>query len=126
MSMFSERLQEAIRIRGVTQRWVADRANTTEATISRYAKAVHDPAVIEILAGISKALNVSSDFLIGLSNVPETRKSISADHKILLDCYSKISESDSVVLWALLDKYMTPQEREQVRNSFRKETNKTG
>ena len=126
MSMFSARLQEAIKMRGVTQRWVADKAGTTEATISRYAKAVHDPAVIEILSGISTALNVSSDYLIGLTNVPEVRKSIPAEQRILLDCYSKISESDSVVLWALLDKYMTAQEREQVRNSFRRETIRIG
>ena len=126
MSMFSERLQEAIKLRGVTQRWVADRANTTEATISRYAKAVHDPAVIEILAGISKALNVSSDYLIGISNVPDVRKSIPVEQKVLLDCYSKISESDSVVLWALLDKYMTAQEREQLKNSFQRETIRIG
>lgn len=126
MSMFSERLQEAIKFRGVTQRWVADRAGTTEATISRYAKAVHDPAVIEILAGISKALNVSSDYLIGLTNVPEVRKTMPTEQKVLLDCYSKISESDSVVLWALLDKYMTAQEREQVKNSFQRETIRIG
>ena len=126
MSMFSARLQEAIKMRGVTQRWVAEKAGTTEATISRYAKAVHDPVVIEILAGISKALNVSSDYLIGATNVPEVRKSIPAEQKILLDCYSKISESDSVVLWALLDKYMTAQEREQLKNSFRRETIRIG
>lgn len=126
MSMFSARLQEAIRLRGVTQRWVADRANTTEATISRYAKAVHDPAVIEILFGISKALNVSSDYLIGLTNVPEIKQSLPAEDKVLLNCYSKISESDSVVLWALLDKYMTAQEREQVKNSFQRETIRIG
>lgn len=126
MSMFSARLQEAIKLRGVTQRWVADKSGTTEATISRYAKAVHDPAVIEILAGISTALNVSSDYLIGLTNVPEVRKSLPTEQKILFDCYSKISESDSVVLWALLDKYMTAQEREQVKNSFRRETIRIG
>lgn len=126
MSMFSERLREAINMRGVTQAWVASKANTTEATISRYAKAVHDPAVIETLGGISKALNVSADFLIGVTNIPEVRRSLPADQKILLDCYSKISESDSVVLWALLDKYMTAQEREQVKNSFRRETIRIG
>lgn len=126
MSMFSERLQEAIKLRGVTQRWVADRAHTTEATISRYATATHDPAVIEILAGISQALNVSSDYLIGTSNIPDIRKSIPTDQKVLLDCYSKVSESDAVVLWALLDKYMTPQEREQVRSSQQRETANVG
>lgn len=126
MSMFSTRLQEAIKMRGVTQRWVADKANTTEATISRYAKAVHDPAVIEILAGISTALNVSSDYLIGNTNVPEARKSLPFDQKLLLECYSKISESDSTVLWALLDKYMTTQEREQLKNSFLRETIRIG
>lgn len=126
MSMFSERLREAIKMRGVTQAWVASKANTTEATISRYAKAVHDPAVIETLCGISKALNVSSDYLIGITNVPEVKVVLPADQKVLLDCYSKISESDSTVLWALLDKYMTAQEREQVRNSFRRETIRIG
>ena len=126
MSMFSARLQEAIKLRGVTQRWVADKSGTTEATISRYVKAIHDPAVIEILSGISKSLNVSSDYLIGLTNVPEIRKSMPVEQKVLLDCYSKISESDSVVLWALLDKYMTAQEREQVKNSFRRETIRIG
>ena len=126
MSMFSERLQEAIKMRGVTQRWVADSASTTEATISRYAKAVHDPAVIETLCGISKALNVSSDYLIGLTNVPERRNSIPTEQKLLLDCYSKISESDFFVLWALLDKYMTAQEREQLKNSFQRETIRIG
>ena len=33
MTDFSSRLTEAIEIRGVTQKWLADEAETTEATI---------------------------------------------------------------------------------------------
>lgn len=114
MSVFSERLQAAIKMRGVSQRWVAINANTTEATISRYTKAVHDPAVIDILKEIAKVLNVSADYLIGQTNLPEPYKSIPLDKKILLDSYSRISESDAVVLWALLDKYLTQSEKDEL------------
>lgn len=126
MSTFSDRLTEAIKMRGVTQAWVADKSNTTEATISRYSRQEKAPVAIELLAGISGALNVSSDFLIGRTNIPESKPVLPPDRKILLDCYSKISDCDAVVLWALLDKYMSAQDREQIKRTTEKEVAKVG
>lgn len=126
MSIFSERLREAIDLRGVTQRYVADKANTTEATISRYIKEVNNPAVIEILAGISSALNVSSDYLIGLTNVPEARRSIPFEHKLLLESYEKASDSDREVIWTLLRKYISAQDQERLKSSMTRETIRIG
>lgn len=117
MSIFSDRLAEAIRMRGVTQAWVADKANTTEATISRYTNQQNAPVAIVLLSQIAGALNVSSDFLVGRTNIPDVKPSLPPDKKILLDCYSKLSPQDAMVLWALLDRYMSPQEREQVKRS---------
>ena len=38
--------------------------------------------------------------------------SLHPEERILLSCYSKISDDDRKVLWTLLDKYMTPNEKE--------------
>ena len=112
MSMFSQRLKETIISRGVSQKWLADRANTTEATISRYIKEVNSPAILVILSDIAKALNVSSDYLLGITNIPTTKDSVTPEEKILLSCFSNMSDSDRHVLWALLDKYMTAQQKQ--------------
>ena len=112
MSIFSQRLKDTINMRGVSQKWLADKSNTTEATISRYIKEVNSPAVLVILSDIAKALNVSSDYLLGITNIPTTKDSITPEEKILLSCFSHMSDSDRYVLWALLDKYMTAQQKQ--------------
>ena len=99
-------------MRGVTQRWLAIKANTTEATISRYIKEVNNPAVLEILSNIARALNVSSDYLIGITNLPNGKASVSPEEKILLSCFDRASEDDRRVLWALLDKYLAVSEKD--------------
>ena len=112
MSLFSQRLKETIISRGVSQKWVADRANTTEATISRYIKEVNSPAILVILSDIAKALNVSSDYLLGITNIPTPKSSLTQEEKILLSCFSNMSAPDRHVLWALLDKYMTASQKQ--------------
>lgn len=126
MSIFSERLKASIDMRGVTQRWLAEKANTTEATVSRYIKEVNNPAVIEILADISRALNVSSDYLIGITNLPNSKESVNPEEKILLSCFSKATEDDRRVLWALLDKYMTANEKDYLSPSKRTQNGNAG
>lgn len=126
MSIFSERLKASIDMRGVTQRWLAEKANTTEATVSRYIKEVNNPAVIEILADISRALNVSSDYLIGITNLPNSKESVNPEEKILLSCFSKATEDDRRVLWALLDKYMTANEKDYLLPSKRTQNGNAG
>ena len=112
MSIFSQRLKDTINKRGVSQKWVAEKANTTEATISRYIKEVNSPAILVILSDIAKALNVSTDYLLGITNLPTTKDTITPEEKILLSCFSEMSSADRYVLWALLDKYMAPQHKQ--------------
>ena len=112
MSMFSQRLKETIIRKGVSQKWLAEQSNTTEATISRYIKEVNSPAILIILTDIAKALNVSSDYLLGITNIPTTKDSVTPEEKILLSCFSNMTEPDRYVLWALLDKYMTAQQKQ--------------
>ena len=111
MADFSSRLTEAIEIRGVTQKWLADEAETTEATISRYLNGKASPAILVILGNIAKALNVSSDFLIGITNLAQSKETISIEEKIILSVWKNISADDKRVLFALLDKYLTPNDK---------------
>ena len=122
MSMFSQRLKETINMRGVSQKWLAEKSNTTEATISRYIKEVNSPAVLIILSDIAKALNVSTDYLLGITNLPTTKETITTEEKILLSCFSEMSTSDRYVLWALLDKYLTVQQKMMLEKTEAAET----
>lgn len=62
---FGERLLTLIKKQGLTQKELADRINTTEATLSRYISGEREPKA-EMLANIATALNTTSDFLLGI------------------------------------------------------------
>ena len=66
------------------------------ATISRYLCGLRCPTV-ENLSRIAAALNTSSDYLLGLNDVPDSKK--------LIDSYSAASCDDKRVIWTLLERY---------------------
>lgn len=105
-TIFSNRLANALRICDKSQKWLAEKANTTEATISRYIKKVNRPAFAVTLSDIATALNVSADYLIGVSDKPQTTNNLTDKELILLDCFKKASATDVTVIWTLLAKYM--------------------
>ncbi len=49
----------------MTQRDLAERLNTTEATLSRYVSGSREPKA-DMLANIATALNTTSDYLLGI------------------------------------------------------------
>ena len=104
MQSFSVILYNLLKQRGISQRMLAEMAHTTEATISRYLSDQKRMPRIDLVVSIAEALNVSTDFLLGLTSVP-TRQSLSADIEELICCYSNASENDRKVIWAVLDKY---------------------
>ncbi len=62
---FGERLLSLLQKQGVTQRELAERINSTEATLSRYVSGNREPKA-EVLANIATALHTTSDFLLGI------------------------------------------------------------
>lgn len=104
MQNFSNILYDLLSQRGLSQKALAVLANTTEATISRYLTSADRMPRVDLVVSIAKALNVSTDYLLGLTSVP-TNQSYSGDIEELISCYSKASESDRKVIWAVLDKY---------------------
>lgn len=108
---FGKILEQLLSDRGVSQRWLADAANTKEATISRYIHGVNKSPNIDILVAISKALDVSTDYLLGITEIERPSLPIPVEERILLSSYRKISDRDSAVLWQLLDPYLSAKEK---------------
>lgn len=115
MDNFANRLLSAIELRGVSQKWLADTANTTEATISRYANNKASPSILIILRDIASALKVSSDYLVGLTNLPQSKDDINIEEKTIISVWNRVSNDDKKVFFALLDKYLTQKEKDALR-----------
>ena len=107
-AMFAKQFKELIDKRGLTQRAVAERINTTETTISRYVSGDRTPN-IETAVELASVLGVTLDVLVG-ADLPAAGRT-PPDVNILAACYEKASIADRQVLWSLLDRYMTPEQR---------------
>jgi len=108
---FSNILRHQLTSRGISQKWLADEADTTEATISRYLSARNQPE-ITIVVRIAKALKVSVDYLCGITDSPTPRESLGAEVILLLRCYDRADPHDKKTLWTILERYMKTEEKE--------------
>ena len=81
-------------------------------------KAGRVKSYVKYLPKIAEFLNVTIDYLLSDNekkpiNVDEPEQErISPEKKILLSAFDKASDDDRRVLWTLLDKYMTPNEKQ--------------
>lgn len=109
MADFGNTLKRILDERGISQKWLAEAAQTNEATISRYITGSNKNARLDILVDIAKALNVSTDYLLGMSEVE--RYDTNREEQILVSCFRKANSDDIDVVWSLFKKYMTPSEK---------------
>lgn len=85
-AMFAKQFKELIDKRGLTQRAVAERINTTETTISRYVSGDRTPN-IETAVELASVLGVTLDVLVG-ADLPAVGRT-PPDVSILVACYEK-------------------------------------
>ena len=69
-----------------------------------------------VLRDVASALKVSSDYLIGLTNLPQSKDNISIEEKTIIDVWNRVSADDKKVFFALLDKYLTQKEKDALRD----------
>lgn len=62
---FGERLLTLLKKQSMTQKELAERINTTEATLSRYIVGNREPKA-DMVANIATAMHTTSDFLLGI------------------------------------------------------------
>ncbi len=113
MADFSTRLRDIIESKGISQAWLAEKAETTEATISRYLTGIHKPN-LDIVARIAKALNVSIDYIMDLSLSPVPYREPDPDIVILANAYRRADADHKNIIWSVLDSYLTPEEKTSV------------
>lgn len=107
-AMFAKQFKALIASRGLTQRAVAERLETTETTVSRYVSG--DRTLnIETAVELARILGVSMDELVGVD--PPAARRVSPDITILVNCYNSASDADRQVIWSLMDRYLTPEQR---------------
>lgn len=85
---------------GVQQKELASLIGTTQSQISEYENGRHSPPA-EIVASIAKALRVSADWLLGLSDdpIPSRRKSDLTDKQLMvLDLWEEGNKAEAAVM----------------------------
>lgn len=102
---FGARLKEAMSERGLTGRELAAKAGTTGGDRLPLRGRGTPPDGFAVLAGLARALNVSSDYLLGLTNNPFAKGSLPAEVKNLLAGWLRADEGDRAVIRTVLAKY---------------------
>ena len=90
--IFTNRLKKSINERGLTQRMFATLIGTTEQSVSRWAKGNRTPNA-DMLYRMCKALDVSADYLLGLSD--ERANNMEKLKAELLDKIKKLWEENN-------------------------------
>lgn len=113
-SVFNERLNKIMDMKDMNGAELARKANTTEASISRYKQGVVELPTTEILIELCKALGVSADYLIGIVDSYIEKDTLTKQQTLLLECLERASSDDTEVIWLILSKYMTVAEKKQL------------
>ena len=112
--MFGERLSYIIKTNGYTQRQLAKELNISPSAINYWIKNKREPDIENIIS-ISKIFNITSDYLLGLTNDPinETTVALSQNEDPLLqkiiDTWSSLNESNKHRLYADCMDYIAKQ-----------------
>lgn len=97
--MFADRLSSCMALRGLSPHQLSERSGISAAAISRYLNGLRMPSA-DSLVCFSKALSVSSDYLLGLSDDPASAE--------ISFAYERASAEDRRVVCTLLERYGGP------------------
>ena len=100
-------LRIALMERKMSQADLARKSGCSESTVSRFG---HNPGFnipIKDLISIAKALDVSVDYLLGLTVVPKVRTSDDEFCYVLYQCYARASTRDQQLVGVILNDYLT-------------------
>lgn len=118
ISDFGRKVKHIMKQRGISQSWLAKKTGTTEATLSRYINNSRKPQS-DIAAKIAEALDISLDYLMGISGFPAPIKTLSTEESIFLSAFARASARDRKIIFGVLEDHMTSEELE----TFKKHQN---
>ena len=109
-TILSQRLKMLKDEKHLSQRDMAKIAQTSETNVSRYINYEREPC-LSILANLARGLNVTTDFLLGLSDVENPKPELNGEQRVLLAALSRVSDRDAKLIWSILESYITPTEQ---------------
>ncbi|MCD8206953.1 MAG: helix-turn-helix domain-containing protein [Bacteroidales bacterium] len=118
---FSERLHAALKARGETGAWLARQIGISTANISRYTSGNSYPQALKYLTQISVALRVSTDYLLGVTDIidplPKNEETVKdfedryshlfqdEDFLTCVKVYNALSDEDRMCMTAIVKEY---------------------
>ncbi len=115
---FGRKVKKIMKQRGITQVWLARKAGITEATLSRYVNGSRRPQA-DIAAAIAEALDISLDYLTGITGFPAPIKTLTTEESIVLSAFGRASTRDRKIILGVLEDHMTLEEAESYRKLTR-------
>ena len=92
----SRRLENLLEEHNLTQRQLSTELHIAPSTLNGYLRRNREPDFATLIK-LAKYFKVSTDYLLGLHDVP--------DDKTLTAAYSTASSADKRVIWTLLERY---------------------
>lgn len=111
MKIFSKRLRELRKEKGLTQADLASIFHKTRSTMGGYEAEDKEPDY-DFLCTIAKYFHVSTDYLLGVSDIMQPHDKATVEDQILLSALRKASKRDVSIVWKLLEPYISPSEKE--------------
>ena len=108
---FGRKIKKIMKQRGITQSWLAQKTGATEATLSRYINGNRKPQA-DIAAAIAEALDVSLDYLLGITGCPAPIRTITTEESIMLSAFGRANARDRKIILGVLEDHMTAEEME--------------
>lgn len=106
-----DNLRDVMRQKGYTQQWLSAQTDIPDATISRYLSGKHDPKM-EYVARMAGAMNVSIDYLLGLSTSSVPNQPPSPEIRALISGYERADAHTKRLIWMQLELVLTDEEKE--------------
>jgi len=104
MSSLGQKITELLKEKGITQRELASRIESTEMTVSRYVRDERQPKA-ETLARIAQVLNTTTDDLLGRDILKDDEGEFLKIHRLIARNASKMSaEKKNELIKTLLEK----------------------
>ena len=113
MEIFSTRMVSLRKAKGLTQQEMANIFHKSRQAISSYETQEREPE-FNFLCKMANYFHVSTDYLLGISDVMEPKNEASTEEQILLSALRKASKRDAAIIWQLLEPYITSSEKRNI------------
>lgn len=98
-------LKQTMMEKGVSQKWLADKAGVKEPTISRTLSGGSVPGS-DVLLKLAEALNVSCDYLLGRTADPSINSSHQDTEYMIGKAFMRCGDRDRKIILAVLGQYL--------------------